>query len=266
MEWVPDAAAARKLYDMDPETPELEAIERMWYHCGSTNEKPRPFVKYLYSRIVSIAFLSRLVVYEGPEKKTSFALRSYPKLPVDPADAVESLIISEFLTKIGERKPQLVGFNSQESDMQVLIQRGLVNEVSAPQFCERPVSKWDPHYFQRWDNEEHLDLITLFSGRRGMAPRLDDLAKLCGFPGKLDIEGQHVVDLWLAGDLKSIVEYNQIDALNTYLVWLRVVLFCGKLSEEEYDGEMDAFRSFLEEEAIKDDRQHIQAFLDKWAV
>jgi predicted PolB exonuclease-like 3'-5' exonuclease len=266
MEWVPDAVAARRLYDLSPDMTEAEAIKELWSQCGATDERPRPFVKYLFSRIVSIAFLSRLVVFRDGESEVSFNLISYPRLPAKIEEADESVIIGEFLTKIGQRRPQLVGFNSQESDIQVLIQRGLVNEVTAPEFCERPPSKWDPHYFQNYDNEEHLDLMKLFSNRRGMSPRLDELAKMCGFPGKLDIDGQDVVDLWLAGDLESIVQYNQIDVLNTYLVWLRVVHFCGKLSDEDYVQETEAFREFLERESADEAKPHIRQFIEKWEM
>lgn len=266
MEWVPDAAAARRLFGLPPETTDAEAIERLWKEYGATDAKPQPFLKYLLSRIVSIAFLSRRTVYKDGEAGIEFALHSLPKLPADPTESEESYIIERFLHWVGERKPQLVGYNSQESDIQVLIQRGLINEVSAPIFCRRPANKWDAgDYFARWDNEEHLDIIKLFSGRSGMVPRLDELAKLCGFPGKPDIDGEKVVDLWLRGDLKTIVEYNLIDTLNTYLIWLRVVYFCGKLNEDEYFTELEQFRAFLEAEAVKPGGEYIRAFLDKWS-
>ena len=264
MEWVPDAAAARRLFaDLPVDATEKNAIDRLW------NEYPRPdggipFLKYLFSRVVSISFLSRLVVYKDAEPTVTFRLQSLPKLPVDAADVDEATIIDQFLTLIGERHPQLVGYNSCESDLQVLIQRGLVNELTAPMFCKRPEKKWDGgDYFGKWDNEEHLDLIKLFSNG-AMKPRLDEIAKMCGFPGKMDVDGEQVVDLWLARDLDKIVEYNQIDVLNTYLVWLRVVHFCGKLKEEEYVSEQDEFRTFLEAEAAKPNAEHIAKFLDKW--
>ena len=91
-----------------------------------------------------------------------------------------------------------------------------------------------------------------------MSPRLDELAKLCGFPGKIDVKGDQVTDLWLARDLTKIVEYNQIDTLNTYLVWLRVVYFAGQISEEEQ------FREFLENETQKPEKAFVADFLDKW--
>lgn len=266
LEWVPDAVGARRLYDLPPETTDLEAMEALWRNSGPTESNPRPFVKYLFSRIVSIAFLSRNVTYNGPDRTVVFKLYSLPTLPFDGTGTDEAHIIEQFLYYIGERKPQLVGFNSSESDVQVLIQRGLINEVSAPLFCERPKKKWEgDDYFERWDNEWHLDLMRLFSGGK-MAPRLNELARLSGFPGKIDASGDQVADMWLAGDLQKIIEYNQIDTLNTYLLWLRVVYFCGKIKEEDYAAETEAFRDFLEAESTKTHMPHIGRFLDKWEI
>lgn len=265
MEWVPCAATARKLFNLPEDISDIDAINTLWDENGATEAKPRPFLKYLFSRIVSIAFLSRRIVFTDGEERPEFALYSLPKLPIDQRETSEFFIIDTFLHWIGERRPQLVGFNSAESDIQVLIQRGIINEVSAPMFCKRPENKWDPgDYFGRWDNEEHLDLMKLFSGRNGMTPKLDEIAKLCGFPGKMELNGEHVVDMWLAGDITKIVEYNLIDVLNTYLMWLRTVHFCGKLKEEAYITELDEFRLFLESEAQKPEKGFITKFLEKW--
>jgi predicted PolB exonuclease-like 3'-5' exonuclease len=267
LEWVPDAELAKKIYGVPEGTSEAEAFEVIWARNGATPERPRPFIKYLYSRVVSIAFLTRYVVYDGPEPRTDFKLHSLPSLPAQKTEADEAKIILDFLDALGRRKPQLVGFNSAESDVQVLIQRGLVNKISAPAFCERPTERWDKaDYFARWDNEFHLDMLKLFSsgGNRAMTPGLNEMAKLCGFPGKLDIDGQQVADLWLAGELDQIIQYNQIDALNTYLVWLRIMYFCGKLTEPQYEFEIEGFRQFLVGEAVKEGKPHINAFLEKW--
>ena len=63
------AEAARRLYDLSPELTEADAIKKLWDESGATEAKPRPFLKYLFSRIVSIAFVSRLVVYDGPDRR-----------------------------------------------------------------------------------------------------------------------------------------------------------------------------------------------------
>src|SRR5215468_5158049 len=120
LEWVPDADAARLLLDLPEDISEREAFEALWREAGATTEKPRPFLKYLHSRVVSIAILMRCVHYDGPEPRIEFHLRSLPRLPAEKAVANEGQIILEFLDGLGKHRPQLVGFNSQESDVQVL--------------------------------------------------------------------------------------------------------------------------------------------------
>lgn len=265
LEWVPDAAGAMRLFDLPPQTTELEAMERIWRESSGYHETncPRPFVKYLYSRVVSIAFLSRKVVYRDGVRRIEFGLHSLPKLPVNEPCSNEREIIERFLYIVGERSPQLVGFNSVESDLQVLIQRGMINDIRAAKFSDRPEKPWEGRdYFAR-TSEAHLDIIKLLSSN-SMKPTLNAISRLCGFPGKIDIDGLHVVDLWLDGKLKEIVEYNQIDVLNTYLVWLRVVNFAGKLSEEDYLTEQDDFREFVEREADREECAHVRRFIEKW--
>lgn len=265
LEWVPDAAGAMRLFDLPRETTETAAIERIWRETSGFHETdcPRPFVKYSLSRVVSIAFLSRKVVYSEGERHIEFGLHSLPKLPLESDRSEEREIIERFLYMVGERNPQLVGFNSVDSDLQVLIQRGLINEVRAEKFSERPEKPWDGRdYFHKYA-ESHLDLIKLLSPN-AMKPTLNGLARLCGFPGKIDIDGPQVVDLWLDGRLREIIEYNQIDALNTYLLWLRVVNFAGKISEQDYFTEQEDFRAFLELEAAKPEHAHLRRFLAKW--
>jgi len=268
LEWVPDAAGARRLFDLPDDTTEIDAMQRLWEH--STNfdpeKNPRPFLKYMFSRVVSIAFLSRRVVYREGERTIEFGLNSLPKLPFIDEDVNEAEIIQQFLYFVGKRRPQLVGYNSAESDLQVLIQRGMINEVSAPEFNERPGKPWEgPDYFDSRNSEAHLDILKKLSGG-AMTPRLDELAKLCGYPGKIDVKGDQVTDLWLERNFTKIIEYNQIDTLNTYLVWLRLVYFAGKLTEEQYFDETEQFRNFLEIEAEKEEKAFLTEFTEKWPL
>ncbi len=270
LEWVPDAAGAKRLFDLPDETTELEAMQKLWEQSPQYNvdTMPRPFLKYMFSRVVSIAFLSRKFHFNRDhERVIEFSLNSLPKLPLESDDVDEAAIIERFLYMVGERRPQLVGFNSADSDLQVLIQRGMINEVTAPAFCKRPDKPWEgPDYFDSRNSEAHLDIIKRFYGGTGMTPRLDELAKLCGFPGKIDVKGDQVTDLWLARDVTKIVEYNQIDTLNTYLVWLRLVYFAGKIGEEDYHIEQEHFREFLENETQKPEKAFLADFLAKWPL
>lgn len=267
MEWVPDAAGAKRLFELDDDTTEIDAMQRLWEHSPAydAEKNPRPFLKYMFSRVVSIAFLSRKTFFNRDnERVVEFSLNSLPKLPLEEMDVDEASIIDRFLYILGERRPQLVGYNSAESDLQVLIQRGIINEVTAPAFNERPNKPWEgPDYFDARNSEAHFDILKKFSGG-AMTPRLDEMAKLCGYPGKIDVKGDQVTDLWLERNLTKIVEYNQIDVLNTYLVWLRVVYFAGQLTEEQYIDEQEQFREFLESETAKPEKAFINDFLAKW--
>jgi predicted PolB exonuclease-like 3'-5' exonuclease len=266
LEWVPDASGSKRLFDLPEEMTEVEAMQKLWEHSPQydSEKNPRPFLKYMFSRVVSIAFLSRKPVFRDGEPCIEFSLNSLPKLPLESDDIDETAIIERFLYFVGNRHPQLVGFNSAESDLQVLIQRGIINEITAPAFNERPNKPWEgPDYFDSRNSEAHFDLMKKFSSG-AMQPKLDEFAKLCGFPGKIDVKGDQVTDLWLARDLTKIVEYNQIDTLNTYLLWLRVVYFAGKLSEEQYFSELEQFREFLENEIKKPEKAFIGEFLNKW--
>ncbi|KXK06497.1 MAG: putative 3'-5' exonuclease related to the exonuclease domain of PolB [Acidobacteria bacterium OLB17] len=267
LEWVPDAAGARRLYGLPPETTELEAMQALWEHSPQYDAEtnPRPFLKYMFSRVVAISYLARRIVYRDEGRTVEFRLGSFPELPVEGRDVSEAEIIERFLDSVGRRRPQLVGYNSVDSDLQVLIQRGMINEISAPGFSKRPEKPWDgDDYFDGRNSEGHLDILKRFSFDRSMQPKLDELAKFCGFPGKIDMHGDQVTDLWLAGDLRSIIEYNQTDVLNTYLVWMRLAYFSGKLASEEYFEELEGFRSFLEAEIEKPEKAFLQKFLDKW--
>ena len=268
LEWVPDAAGAMRLFDLPDGTTEIEAMQRLWEQSPQYNidTNPRPFLKYMFSRVVSVAFLSRKAIYRDGKPAVEFSLNSLPKLPLESEDVDEAAIIERFLYIVGDRCPQLVGYNSAESDLQVLIQRGVINEISAPAFCKRPNKPWEgPDYFDARNSEAHLDLLKRFSGG-AMTPRLDELARLCGFPGKIDVKGDQVTDLWLNSNLTKIVEYNQIDTLNTYLVWLRVVYFAGQIKEEDYVRELEQFREFLEREVEKPEKAFVADFLAKWPI
>ncbi|MEP6945157.1 MAG: hypothetical protein ABJA02_04510, partial [Acidobacteriota bacterium] len=162
LEWVPDAAGAKRLFDLPDDTSEIDAMQSLWEHSPQYNVEtcPRPFIKYMFSRVVSIAFLSRKPVFRDGEPSIEFSLNSLPRLPLESDDVDESAIIERFLYILGERRPQLVGYNSEQSDLQVLIQRGIINEITAPLFCERPNKPWEgPDYFDARNSEAHFDIL-----------------------------------------------------------------------------------------------------------
>ena len=102
----------------------------------------------------------------------------------------------------------------------VLLQRAMVNRLRQPAFCQRPDKPWEGTDDFSKASDAHIDLMEMFGGWGKGTPSLHEFATACGVPGKLLADGHSVVDLWLAGDVRRIVQYNECDALSTYLLWL----------------------------------------------
>jgi predicted PolB exonuclease-like 3'-5' exonuclease len=103
-----------------------------------------------------------------------------------------------------------------------------------------------------------MDFLALYNSR-AYAP-LDDIARLCGFPGKLGVDGAQVWPLYQQGRLQEIRDYCETDVVNTYLVYCRVHFQRGQMSAAAYEAEMALVRSSLAEQ----EGRHRQAFLDAW--
>lgn len=260
-EWVPDPKTGRLLYGLPQDTPDRDVIETMWRQGGATEKDPQPYLKTLLCRLVSIAYVIRKVRGDG---QVSLSLLSLPKNAESESDRDEAHMLTRFLEGIGRNKPQLVGYNSQGADIKILIQRSIVNGISAPGFCQRPEKPWEGvDYFAR-GSEAHVDLQEVVSSWGKTTPSLHELAMLCGIPGKMEVNGQEVAEMWLAGDLKGIVAYNELDALTTYLVWLRMAHFGGFFSPEAYAEEQERVRALIANRARRPGAEHLLTYQAEW--
>ncbi len=263
-EWVPDPGTGRALYRLAPDTPAREVVKAMWREHGATDEDPQPYLKLALCRVVSIAAVVRKRQASGDIR---LHLLSLPRDTTNAQECSEAEVLSRFLTRLGERKPMLVGFNSQGSDLPVFVQRGIVNGIAVPDFCRRPPKPWEgPDYFARgsdW-NIDLMKAVTL-GGWGKSTPSLAEFAIACGIPGKLGaFSGSNVADAWLDGDLARIVQYNEHDALTTYLVWLRIARFAGLLTSEEYEADQERVRKLLAEQAQEPGGEHLGQYLNEW--
>ena len=261
-EWVPDPDAGRALHGCPADMPDRDVVKEMWQRNGATEDDPRPFLKLSMCRVVSIAMVMR---HRRGDGRVALQLRSQPRNPASPDDCRESTILSRFLASIGSRGPQLVGFNSNGSDLPIMIQRGIVKGVRAGGFCKRPNKPWEGRdYFAR-ENEWNVDLMSAIGGRGKATPSLVEMAVLSGIPGKIDnFDGGAVAEAWLEGEVRRIVRYNEHDAISTYLVWLRVAHFAGFVSAEEYRREQAQLRSLLADRAQSPKNEHLADYIDEW--
>jgi 3'-5' exonuclease len=257
VEWVPDPASGRRIYKVPDTASDDEVLDVMWREGGAKQDDPRPYLKTVMCRVVSIAALVRKMV----RGEVTLKLISLPGLDV--SEQAEGEIIRQFLEAVGKQRAQIVGFNSSYADLPILYQRALANRVSAPTFCHRPGKPWEGvDYFNRY-SDFSIDLKELVGGYGKAMPSLHELASSLGIPGKMGIDGADVIDLWRSGDIRKIVEYNQFDALSTYLVWLRTAYFSGMLKEDEFVQEEHTLETLLLQE-IESGSEHLALFLDAW--
>ena len=71
------------------------------------------------------------------------------------------------------------------------------------------------------------------------------MAKLCGFPGKLGMDGSAVYAAYLDGKVDDIRRYCETDVMNTYLLYCRFQKMRGGLTEAEYVRETALVRETL---------------------
>lgn len=253
-EWVPDLQAGRLLYHLPEELPEHEVLRVMWEQGGATAENPMPFLRTLLCRVVSVATVIRRVLGNG---EVQLFLQALPETPEDPGQD-EPYILKRFLADgLTARHPQLVGFNSRNSDLRILTQRAMVHGLTLKTLCERLDAK-------PWESQD-IDLMDLVSGYgKNYAVSLNEIATLSGIPGKLDTTGDDVCGLWYSGQRRKIVEYNCFDALTTYLVWLRMACFSGCLTPGGYVLEQQRVRTLLEERLQKPENAFLRVYLDAW--
>ncbi len=260
IEWVPDADLGRKIYGLPNDMPELEVWSVMWSEAGATPENPRPFIKTALSKIVSIAAVARY--FSRQKNDVRLQLVSLPREPSSSPKETEASIIEKFVEVVGERKPQLVGYNSLNSDLKILIQRGVAHGICARGFSERPNKPWEGYdYFSR-ASEGHIDLADIVGGWGKSMPSLNEIAMASGIPGKLDMAGSEVATRYLNGELEEIVAYNEFDALTTYLLWLRVAHFGGFFDDGQYQAEQERVRTLLTESV--EDKPHLALFIGAW--
>lgn len=240
IETIPDVAGLRLLNDIGPEVPDAEVVER----------SERDFQPLHLHRVVAIGCLMR--------KAGQFRVRCLG----EPGDD-EAALLQEFFDIVEKSTPQLVSWNGGGFDLQVLHYRALLNRVSAPRYWEtgenRQEFRWN-NYLGRY-HSRHLDLMDLLARYtpRANAP-LDDLARLCGFPGKLGMDGSQVWNAYQAGGLAEIRDYCETDIANTYLVYCRFQLFRGLWTPDEYETELAAFREHLRSL----EGAHWSQFLARW--
>ncbi len=138
-------------------------------------------------------------------------------------------LLGDFARLIEERKPCLITFNGRSFDMPVIATRCLRYGVPLRHYYRSR----DVRY--RFSADGHLDLMDYVADFGAAKPsRLDVVAKLCGMPGKVGVDGKDVGPMVHAGRLVEVRNYCLCDVAQTAGVFLRVQLIRGELEREAY--------------------------------
>ena len=122
-------------------------------------------------------------------------------------------------------------------------------------------TSWN-NYISRYHNRhcDLMDLLSLYQPRAAVP--LDDIAKLCGFPGKMGMDGSKVWQAVQEGQIQAVRDYCETDAANTYLVYQRFRLMSGAADADQYRFETEKLRSYLQ--TLAPEKPHWAEFLAGW--
>ncbi len=234
IETIPDVKGLRALFDLDATRTDDEVAAHVF---ALRKEKTGgEFLPHTQHRVCAISCVLR----EGDDKLAVWSLG-------EPADD-EPTLIKKFFGLIDRYTPQLVSWNGGGFDLPVLHYRAMVHGITASRYWDWGDDdrdfKWNS-YVSRY-HTRHLDLmdvLAMFQPRAFAA--LDDMAKLCGLPGKLGMDGSQVWPAYQRGEIGNIRDYCETDVVNTYLLYLRFMLLRGTLHGDSHVAEVARVRERL---------------------
>lgn len=151
----------------------------------------------------------------------------------------EEELVRSFWRRIEPFRGTLVTFSGRVFDLPVLELRALRYGLSLP---------W---YFGgksgfRGRNERHDDLYDVISNRGSARLRggLDLLTKLIGLPGKGEVSGAMVQELWERREFDIVHRYCRRDVIQTYFLFLHVERLRGRIDSADVRRIEEATRDF----------------------
>ena len=255
IETIPDIAGLRVLRGADPALSDAEV------HAAEVADRAaRNKSDFLPPHLQRVLVVS--CIFRGGG---GLVVRSFVDLERD-GRSEEGDVIQAFFNRVEKHRPQLVSWNGGGFDLPVLQQRGLRHGVVAERYWDmgQDADGDRDHRYNNYISRYHLrhvdlmDLLALYQSKAN-AP-LDAMAKLCGFPGKLGMDGSQVYAAYLEGRRDEIRRYCETDVMNTYLLWLRFEKMRGRLNDAAYAREIALARATVA--AI--DEPHWAEYLAAW--
>ena len=247
IETIPDVELGRQLLELDGLSDEDVATAMTFKRQQAVGHE---FLALHQHRIVAISVTFRTA--------DTFEVWSLGDEDSDEAD-----LVRRFFDGIERYSPDLVSWNGGGFDLPVLHYRALRHGIQAPRYWEIGESdrdfKWN-NYLSRyhWRHVDLMDVLANFNLRAHA--KLDEIAAMLGFPGKLGMSGDKVWGKYVEGGIGEIRDYCETDVLNTWLVYLRFEFMRGNLDEKDLEREYGLVRDTLR----RMQRPHLDEFLAAW--
>ncbi len=160
-------------------------------------------------------------------------------------------------------RPTLVSFNGRGFDIPLLELAAFRYGISVPSWFNNGGRPYDQPR-NRFNSSSHLDLqdVMVNYGASRFSGGLNLAATLLGKPGKINVCGDMVQELYAQGKVDEINQYCRCDVLDTYFVFLRYLVLVGSLTRNDEEERVAEVKSWLLERA--DDEPAYATYLDHW--
>lgn len=230
-----DKALVKGIYEHDDSLSEEEAYKKakeriLQESGGKTDFFPVPF-HIPISIVVG-------QVNEAVELKNLFVLGE------EDGDYSPQRLVASFWERMERFRGSLVSFNGRGFDLPVLELQALKYGISAPRYFD---TQSGCRY--RFSDTGHFDLMDFITNYNAFLIKggLNILSKMIGLPGKGQIKGEDVQNLWDKGAYNEIHSYCRKDVIQTYFLFLRIELLRGKIDQTTYENAFKNSQPFMKE-------------------
>ncbi len=146
--------------------------------------------------------------------------------------------------------PTLVTFNGRTFDLPLLELAAFRYGISIPQWFQSKGRSYEQPR-NRFNTSAHFDLHDLLTnhGATRFNGGLNLAANLLGKPGKIDVQGDMVQDLYDKGQLDKINDYCRCDVLDTYFVFLRACVLQGVITRDGEKTLVEQAKQWLDQQS-----------------
>jgi predicted PolB exonuclease-like 3'-5' exonuclease len=244
-ESIPDGRLLRLVKYAEHDLTDEQAVERARQEARENSHAGSDFLPVTFQVPVSVC-VARVARDFSLEKITCLDAPRYR-----PRE-----IVKQFWSGMEKLNAKLVTFNGRGFDMPLL-------ELAGYRYGCAALS-----YFQKSRNRYSgsIDLMDWFTnyGAYRMAGGLNLLAKLLGLPGKMEVAGDQVYELYRQGRYQDINDYCMCDTLDTYFIFLRTRVMVGEMTQEREAELIGRARDYLTGRV--GELPALKQYLESWAA